>query len=217
MNNTKIEWTDLSWNPVSGCLNDCPYCYAKAIYKRFNKSFKPQFHEKRLFEPIYINKPNKIFVCSVADLFGNWVPVKWIKDILYIVSECPQHTFQFLTKNPKRYLEFEFPKNAWLGATATNQIMFNSFIEILRQKENITFLSCEPMLTEIKGSLNEIDWLIIGACTGIHRFQPPKEWVLNLTNDGRKSNCAVFYKPNLIGYNNPPKELPVKSEQLSLL
>ena len=218
MNNTKIEWTDLSWNPVSGCLNSCPYCYAKSIYKRFGRSFKPEFHNDRLFEPFYINKPHKIFVCSVADLFGEWVPEKWIQDILYVVNECPQHTFQFLTKNPKRYLKFNFSKNCWLGATATDQKMFDNANNILKTiTNNIVFLSCEPLLDRINAENIMVNWLIIGAQTGKKPFQPPKKWVLDLTNSGKRINCAIFYKPNLTGYSYLPKEFPNQSEQLSLL
>ena len=213
MNKTKIEWTEFSWNPVTGCKHGCKYCYAKAIYDRYKWSFEPTFRKDRLQQPLNKKRPQMIFVCSVADLFGEWVPVEWINGVLEIIKQCPQHTFQFLTKNPKRYGEFSFPKNCWLGASATNQQMFNNAKECLRPLNNITFISCEPLLSEITGNLSGIDWLIIGACTGKYAFQPPKQWVYNLTNDGRKAGCAIFYKPNLKNYDQMPKEYPIKDCQ----
>lgn len=208
MNETKIEWTEFSWNPVTGCNNNCYYCYAKAIYDRYKWSFEPTFKPDRLKQPTKLKKPQLIFVCSVADLFGDWIPESWIKEVINVIKKCPQHTFQFLTKNPKRYSEFVFPKNCWLGATATNQEMFDIAINYLKNIKNITFISCEPLLSPIFGSLDKIDWLIIGACTGKYRFQPPKDWVERLTKCGQNSNCAIFYKPNLTGYIKYFREYP---------
>ena len=111
MNKTKIEWTNWTWNPVVGCKHNCWYCYGKRIAKRFfkdNPNYEPKFYPERLKEPYTLKKPSKIFVCSMADLFGDWVKMNWIERVIKVVKENPQHTFQFLTKNPKRYLEFEF-------------------------------------------------------------------------------------------------------------
>lgn len=208
MNNTKIEWTDCTWNPVSGCLHGCPYCYARAIYHRFGRDFQPMFHPSRLVSPLKMRKPKRIFVGSVTDLFGDWVPIEWIGAVFNIVRQCPQHIFQFLTKNPKRYTEFDFPHNAWLGATATNQQQFDSAITILQHKKGIRFLSCEPLLQQIDSTDIPLDWLIIGAQTGSRPFQPPRDWVLSLTIQGRASGCAIFYKANLFCYENAPQEFP---------
>ena len=103
MNKTKIEWTDFSWNPVSGCLHNCPYCYAKSMYNRFGRSFEPTFHPEKLNEPLKFKNKKMIFVCSVADLFGWWVDEKWIKAIIEITKVTPHLTYQFLTcEKPQR-------------------------------------------------------------------------------------------------------------------
>ena len=159
MNNTRIEWCDASWNPVTGCLHDCEYCYARRIAKRFSGKgdlreagtgfwldkdsfevskgsgvyetkyalttgekpepfkpyngkitpypfgFSPTFHKYRLDVPKKWSEPRTIFVCSMADLFGEWVPDEWIEEVFTACEKAPQHTYLFLTKNPKRYIE----------------------------------------------------------------------------------------------------------------
>ena len=136
--NNPIGWTNWTWNPISGCKNGCKYCYARKIATRFTPKnrlgddctqpgnglheiryksqpfkygFEPTLHSYRLYEPLIMKEPSKIFVCSMADLFGEWVPDEWIHKVLKIVKQCPQHVFQFLTKNSSRYKNFDFPKN----------------------------------------------------------------------------------------------------------
>jgi len=97
----KIEWCDLTWSPMSGCKRGCSYCYASKIYRRFGRSFDPQFHPERLRQPMKIKKPSKIFVCSAADLFGDWVPSQWITDVFEVMAYCKWHTFIVLTSRQK--------------------------------------------------------------------------------------------------------------------
>lgn len=130
MKKTKIDWADSTWNPVTGCLHGCEYCYARAIANRFGWhanepdinerilyeipvfdgkkqpypfDFAPTFHQYRLGEPAAWTKPRTIFVCSMADLFGDWVPDEWIKQVFEACEAAPQHRFLFLTKNPTRF------------------------------------------------------------------------------------------------------------------
>jgi protein gp37 len=109
MTKTKIEWCNYTWNPVTGCLHNCPYCYAAKMVKRFagkdySGEFKPMFHSNRLEEPKKkIKTPQNVFVCSMADLFGDWVPDEWIQQVLDACKAAPQHRYLFLTKNPERY------------------------------------------------------------------------------------------------------------------
>lgn len=151
---TKIDWCDSTWNPVTGCLHGCEYCYARRIAERFGSNqmpiftdypvldepvrsvginggkiqpypfdFTPTFHRYRLDEPARWTKPRNIFVCSMSDLFGEWVPDAWIQEVLEACEAAPQHRFLFLTKNPGRYCHLEragiMPKgdNFWFGAT----------------------------------------------------------------------------------------------------
>jgi protein gp37 len=190
MQKTKIEWTDYTWNPVTGCLHNCPYCYAKRIAMRFDGHFKPRFRSGRLNDKMP-KKPSKIFVCSMSDLFGDWVKKEWIDAVLKVVNENPQQTFQFLTKNPKRYSEFTFPQNCWLGVTIDypNQ----GKIDELKKKDNYKFISFEPLLGDMSGlDLSGIDWVIVGAMTGSGAIKPRKEWIDNIKHKN------IFYKKNLL-------------------
>ncbi len=112
MNKTHIEWTDFTWNPVTGCQHDCWYCYVKKI-RNYDRT--PAFHPERILEPMDRKKPSKIFVCSTGDLFGTWVPDEWIAKVKKTIAYCPNHIFQLLTKNPKRYKDWVFPGNCWLA------------------------------------------------------------------------------------------------------
>lgn len=210
MNRTKIEWTDMSWNPVTGCKHDCEYCYARAISSRFKRSFEPEFHEKRIRQPLREYKSKKIFVCSMADLFGSWVPDEWIERVLHICKLSKQHTFQFLTKNPVRLLGFDFPDNCWVGCTAVNHEMYNKASSILSQFDNhVTFLSCEPLLDKIELSWLP-DWLIIGACSNPKPSQPDKSWVDDMISYAKSNKIPVFLKPNLkVVDHSCFKEFPV--------
>ena len=186
MNKSKIEWTDYTWNPVTGCLHGCNYCYARRIAERFGREYKsfknnkglnildkpfesytkcmdisidpypygfePTFYKYRLDEPQKIKKPSKIFVSSMGDLFGDWVPDEWIGQILQVIEKCSQHKFLFLTKNPKRYLDideqgFANPDRVWLGTTVTSNKDIDRALELLKlPKHYNTFLSIEPLL-----------------------------------------------------------------------
>lgn len=210
MNRTKIEWADYTFNPVVGCYgpdgtkekpNNCKYCYAKRIAKRFfkdNPDFEPRFYPERLKEPYWVKKPSKIFVCSMADLFGDWVSSFWIDDILEVVRNNPRHTFQFLTKNPKRYLEFDFPENCWLGATIESEDFFyrKGFLGIKKIKNNnYTFVSIEPILGEFSPIFfQNLDLVIVGAMTGPNAIVPKKEWIKSIKHPN------IFWKNNIKKY-----------------
>lgn len=218
MNKTKIEWTDYSWNPVVGCKHNCWYCYGKRIAKRFfkdNPNYEPKFYPERLKEKLPNSKitesliktrikkewkrkdlysPPKIFVCSMADLFGDWVPKKWILDIIEVANDNPQYIFQFLTKNPERYLEFRFSNNCWLGITL-DYMTAKGRTDILRQMENYRFVSFEPLLSNMSSvNLSGIDLVIVGAMTGPGAIKPEKEWIASI----KHSN--IFFKDNIKQY-----------------
>lgn len=233
---TKIDWCDMSWNPVTGCLHDCPYCYAKRVTNRFGAhltplsgkqtailekpdyfmqgnvkvrsspfpfDFLPTFHRYRLEEPARKTKPRNIFVCSMADLFGRWVPVEWIVEVLDACRAAPQHNFLFLTKNPARYEELDklalLPRedNFWYGSTVTAPGM-----PFFHSEFHKTFLSIEPLLEpfgESEYSSRLTDWAIIGAETGNRKEKvtPKREWVVELVQSFQLANVPVFMKSNL--------------------
>ena len=210
MNTTKIEWTDFTWNPISGCLRNCPWCYAKKIYHRFGRSFEPAFHPEKLLEPLKMKKDAKIFTCSVADFFALWTLEKWRQAVYGIMKECPQHIFQVLTQDPQNINKSDaIPENVWVGTTVRNQDEVRR-IEILKQARAKTkFVSFEPLTSEIKAELSGIDWVIIGAMTGPmrNRYKPEKEWVDRLINIAQAFSIPIFLKDNL-KWNNEIKEFP---------
>jgi protein gp37 len=226
---TKIEWTNETFNPVTGCYgpggsakqpNLCSYCYAERMarhrlagrfgYPERPNHFKPTFHEDRLGQPLKWRKPRKVFVCSMADLFGEWVPDKWIQAVFDVVRATPQHTYQFLTKWPERLARWEWPGNAWVGATATNlkQLSRASF-HLTHVKAPVRFVSCEPWLQRFPHRcepeiFNSIDWLIVGQQTGPGANGYDSESVDRLIDFFDYESVPVFVKPPL--YDQIPRQ-----------
>lgn len=208
MNKTKIEWTDYTWNPVTGCLNNCPYCYARKIAERFRGSkafpngFEPTIHDDRFIEPLTRTLHSKIFVCSMGELFGDWVPNEWIEAILATCRLGKHHIFQFLTKFPKNLGKWSpFPDNAWVGATTVDSIAVRNAVPYLwRIYAPIRFISLEPLMGALSEKalrqLKYLDWVIIGAQT--NPYKPPKpEWVKEIIKAADKAGVPVFLKDNL--------------------
>jgi len=226
--NENIDWAKWSWNPVTGCKHDCSYCYAEEIARRFPdafpKGFDPHFREERLAAPVNTPVPSnsddpgafRVFVCSMADLFGKWVPDEWIEKVFSAIRENPQWTFLCLTKNPKRYTMLDdIPENVWLGTTVDRQFRVEDAVSAYRAlhgngDEHVRFLSCEPLLEEITFGvgLSLFDWVIVGSQSKTSKMQekqPEWRWVENLLTDARRNGCAVYFKPNL---TCRPKEVP---------
>lgn len=227
MNKTKIEWADYTWNPVTGCLFNCSYCYARKIAERFRgtkawpNGFEPTVHIGRFDEPIKLRKPCKIFVCSMGELFGDWLNDNsklTIPDVqlsvLQVVKSCPQHTFQFLTKCPQNLPKFNpWPDNAWVGVTATDNAMYEYAMDCLyKVQANVRFISFEPLLEPMSWRISDIkdvlDWIIIGAQTNPNRL-PKREWVQEIIDAADEAGIPVFLKDNL-KWDYERKEWPKK-------
>ena len=153
----------------------------------------------------------RVFVCSMADLFGAWVPRDWIEAVLEQVRACPQWTFLFLTKNPKRLAEFTWPDNAWVGATVDTQARVARTEDAFRNvTARIKWISCEPLTDDLRfRSLDLFNWVVIGAKSQTTRCvagQPHWEWVENLIRQARAAGCRCYIKPNL---TVRPKEFPL--------
>lgn len=233
MNKTKIDWCDSTWNPVTGCFNDCEYCYARNIAERFGGSqkyaniydlaepirgedgkakaypysFSPTFHRYRLND--YIDKKGRsIFVCSMGDLFGSWVPDAWIEEVFKVCGKAPQHNYLFLTKNPKRYVELtekgilRCKGNMWYGYSKTKDMdgLFNS---LTIPNANI-FVSIEPILEPLCTPLEK--WVIVGAETGRRKDKvvPKREWIEEIVEECRKYDIPLFMKSSLAAIWNEP-------------
>jgi len=214
---------------VTGCLGPggtldqpkrCPGCYAAKIAARWGKTdiaraFLPEFHPDRLEQPVKRKKPTTIFVCSMADLFGKWVPSKWIRQVLDVVLRTERHTYIFLTKNPERYLEFSpYPNNVWVGATTRDQVEYDRAARSLAGVEaKVRFISAEPLLGPI--DLEPVDlwipaWVIIGDLTrnGKPLGKTEDAWATGLTAQAGRSKIPVFHKDSLSARGYSSHELP---------
>ena len=203
MNRTKIEWTDYSWNPITGCKHGCWYCYAKKLTQRFKKifpnGFEPTFYPQRLKEPYEVKKPSKIFVCSIADLFAPWTPIEWREKVYDSMLWCPvKHDFQMLTKQPQGIPNAPvYPKNWWFGVTVTEQSEADKICEITQVDAGVRFVSFEPLLGDISCYMGDLDWAIIGKLTGSKRVNLKAEWVWNLVGQLKAYDIPIFMKNNL--------------------
>jgi protein gp37 len=214
-----IEWAQWSWNPVTGCLHNCPYCYARDIANRFyTQKFTPTFLPSRLGAPSHQRVPQQaehelgyrnIFTCSMADLFGKWVPSEWIEAVLDVARDCPQWNFLFLTKFPNRLAEFTYPENAWLGTSVDCQARVkNAEQSFAKVQGGVKWLSIEPLLEPLHfTSLEMFDWVVIGgasASTQTPAWIPPRRWVLDLECQARDAGCMIYEKTNM-GIEGPSR------------
>lgn len=227
-----IEWCSHTWNVVQGCQHKCEWdmpdgsraeCYAKTIADKFRSDkFMPEgfeahyFHPDRLDEPLKLKTPAKIFLDSFSDLMGHWVPDEQIEAVLDICRRAPQHTFQLLTKNAPRLLQFDFPPNVWVGVSAPPSVMFSKPLSerqqiamVLKQMDvltqlrgNVRWMSVEPLSFNIAPHLDgtALDWLVIGAASnGPRTYQPEDVWVEHVLSFASTYRIPVFFKGNLRG------------------
>jgi protein gp37/ParB-like chromosome segregation protein Spo0J len=217
-----IDWAQWSWNPVTGCLHECPYCYARDIAERFYEGhgFEPTLHPGRLLAPAKTRVPERaaddvryrnVFTCSMADLFGRWTPVEWIDAVLKAARTAPQWNFLFLTKFPKRMSEFEIPRNAWMGTTVDCQArVANAERAFDKVRCDVRWLSIEPLIEPLRFErLDLFDWIVIGGASRSSQtpeWRPPLAWVADLEAQAAAAGCRVYHKPNL--FAAPRREMP---------
>lgn len=216
----KIDWTDWTWNPISGCEHGCAYCYMLRMEKRFPWIMKPAFHIDRIkkFKGNRKIKPgDKIFVGSSGDMWGDWVLPCWISDVINTAALKPEFIFQFLTKNPSRYHGWQFAENMWFGTTwdGTDMTMDN-IVDLVNSVPDhfIRFVSFEPLLREPTSALpflSELDWIIIGADSTIGAKKPPHKWADWLIETAFEYSIPVWVKDNY-EYHKKIKEFPAKNE-----
>lgn len=211
MSTTKIEWTNASWNPITGCTkisSGCQHCYAELMTRRlcamhvdkYMNGFQVTLHEECLDEPLRWKNPKTIFVCSMSDLFHKDVPFEFVDKVLSVIERTPQHRYQILTKRAERMAEYfrihKVPTNAWLGVTVDVQTS-KYRIDALRGIHNapIRFLSCEPLLEDL-GQLNlhGIDWIIVGGESGNMARPMKEEWVLSIKKQVEEASKIFFFK-----------------------
>ena len=275
---TKIDWCDATWNPVTGCLHGCEYCYARRIAERFGGcwrldlppdtswrkivverglmgdyarhsngkchvldepeiecgvfdppgeyrgkvkpypySFDPTFHRYKLDEPQHWKKPRNIFVCSMADLFGDWVPDEWIAEVFRTCKAAPQHRYLFLTKNPKRFKllresGIKLPNGCWIGTSVSkDKEEYDQYTGRTRyisdnwDTDANWFVSVEPILERMSRNsienLTAMNWVIVGAETGNRKEKivPQKEWIEEIADECKRCRVPIFMKESLRG------------------
>ena len=209
---TSIEWTEATWNPVTGCQKvspGCKNCYAERLAKRLRamgnrrylNGFQVTTHPDLLDAPKRWRKPKIIFVNSMSDVFHQDVEDHFIKAIFETISETPRHIYQVLTKRPERALEMAadlpWPGNLWMGASVENSDYVGR-IDMLRQiPARVRFLSCEPLLGPLPDlDLDSIHWLIAGGESGTsaRRLDEHPEWVRELRDQCQQSDVPFFFK-----------------------
>ena len=217
--NEFIGWARHSWNPVTGCLHNCPYCYARDIAARFYPhGFVPALAPDRLTAPLhYKPRPSddpaerNIFTCSMADLFGKWVPEEWIEAVMQTVREAPQWNFLMLTKFPLRMVDREVPENVWLGTTVDTQSRVKAAEDAFaRVPASTRWLSLEPLLEPLKFTRPELfQWVVIGGASASSQtpaWRPPFEWVMDLYRQFTEAGARVYFKDNLLASDFPWSE-----------
>lgn len=235
-----IEWTDYTWNPIAGCFHACQWsmpdgsianCYAEDVADGVAENAYPQGFEHNYWKPELLKEPSnlkapaRIFVGSMADVFGHWVEESHIIAVLEACRNAPQHTFQFLTKNPRRVRLFTdlIPRNCWIGASTPPDFMWNKpldyqkrarlLVESLNTLQHLheigvtTWLSAEPLTIDvgefIKTSFYQygaspIDWMVIGAASnGRILYAPDHMLVVNAVHHNDQFGIATFFKGNL--------------------
>lgn len=206
-----IEWTEQTWNPVTGCTKispGCKHCYAEALAKRlkrmgtpgYQNGFELTLHPERLEQPLNRKKPTTYFVNSMSDLFHQSIPDEFIDQVLGVIKKTPQHTYQILTKRAQRLQQYfrnrQCPSNVWLGVSVEDKKYGVPRIDWLRQVNvSIHFLSIEPLLEDIGSiDLTNIQWVIVGGESGF-KARPMKEaWVKNIQQQCENANVAFLFK-----------------------
>lgn len=229
MNKTMIEWCTHTWNPITGCRHNCPYCYARKIAERFRETpafpvgFTPVLRQERLAEPLPkdrfepVDKYRKIFVCSMGDMFGQWVPERWKLTVLGIASVCWLDKFIFLTKDPRGFETIK--KNGmdhdhlFFGISAETQEVLDTRVLVASNYLTRMFISLEPL----QGPINLTDThfklvrgVIIGSETGNRKGKviPKQEWVEDIIEKCEDFKIPLFVKDNsMLGRMGPRETL----------
>lgn len=223
------EYPGYTWNVIGGCLHECKWempdgeiarCYAKDVAlgvasQAYSKGFEYHYwNPDKLEEPLGVKRPSRIFLDSMSDLMGHWVPDEQINQVFSICRRASWHSFQLLTKNPKRLLEFALPDNLWAGFSTPPDFMWGKRLspeqkdrklevdlEIMKRvKARVRWASVEPLSWDVSGHFEDcsLDWVVIGAASnGKQKYQPDREHLLRLLDILDQQEIPVFFKGNL--------------------
>jgi protein gp37 len=205
-----IEWTEATWNPVTGCTKisaGCKNCYAERLAlrlqamgnHRYKRGFRVTLHKDVVDLPRTWKTPRRIFVNSMSDLFHPDVPLWFIRRVFTTMVECPQHSFQILTKRSDRLKKLSaklpWPENVWVGVSVENSRVFYRIDDLRKVPAAVRFLSCEPLIASLADiDLRGIHWVIVGGESGPHSRPIDIEWVWEIFRACRKSDVPFFFK-----------------------
>lgn len=240
MAQSSIEWTEMTWNPTTGCNKisaGCKFCYAEVMARRlqamgiekYKDGFKIKTHENSLHIPYLWNGNKIVFVNSMSDLFHPEVPLEFVQKVFEVMNDTPQHTYQVLTKRAERLYEvhhlLNWTKNIWMGVSVEDERVIDR-IDFLRETNAyIKFLSCEPLIGPLRNiNLDNINWAIVGGESG-RKARPIKEsWVWDIRQQCAEQGVAFFFKQwggvnkkksgRILGgrtYDEMPSQIPYNS------
>jgi protein gp37 len=205
-----IEWTEMTWNPVTGCIKisqGCKHCYAERMAKRlkamgaarYADGFKPTMHNDLIEAPRKWKRPRLIFVNSMSDLFQDAVPDTFIRRVFDTMRDCPQHTFQILTKRSERLRQLgtslPWSSNIWMGVSVEDARVKGRITDLAAVPAHVRFLSCEPLIGPLdKLTLDGIHWVIVGGESGLGARPMQPEWVESIQRQCARKGVAFFFK-----------------------
>lgn len=208
--NSHIEWTEATWNPVTGCTKisqGCKFCYAERMAKRlkamrvarYNEGFTLTLHDDLIELPLRWRQPKVVFVNSMSDLFHIDVPLEFIHRVFRVMEQCPQHTFQVLTKRSERLRELApeliWPQNVWMGVSVENDQVAYRVDDLRRVPASVRFLSIEPFIGPLpRLTLEGIHWVIVGGESGPGARPMKKEWVEAVHRQCLIDEVPFFFK-----------------------
>lgn len=210
MAQSSIEWTELTWNPTTGCNKisaGCKFCYAEVMARRqkamgvdkYKNGFKLAIHEGVLNVPYTWRDSKIVFVNSMSDLFHKDIPLEFIKKVFIVMNDNPQHTFQVLTKRSDIALHYDkeltWTPNIWLGVSVEDEKVVDRIDDLRKTSALVKFLSCEPLIGPLSNlKLKGIDWVIVGGESGRKPRPMKAEWVLDIKNQCKANKIAFFFK-----------------------
>lgn len=210
MASSSIEWTELTWNPTTGCDKisaGCKFCYAEIMSRRlqamgvakYADGFKVRKHEEALAIPYSWKKPAMVFVNSMSDLFHKDISVEFIRKVFRVMNDCPHLIFQVLTKRADRLAEvwdkLQWTENIWMGVSVESELVTHRIESLCQVPAAVRFLSCEPLIGPLsKLDLNGIDWVIVGGESGVRPRPMQPEWVTEIRDRCLKHDVAFFFK-----------------------
>ena len=207
---SQIEWTEMTWNPVTGCSkvsSGCKHCYAERMAgrlhamgsERYANGFRLTIHHDLLDAPKAWKKPRLVFVNSMSDLFHQDVPTEFIKRVFETMRDCPHHTFQILTKRSERLRELSdkllWPSNVWMGVSVEDSRVVKRISDLVAVPAQVRFLSCEPLIGALEDlPLRGIDWVIVGGESGPGARPMRQEWVDSIHSQCKQLSVPFFFK-----------------------